>query len=160
MMVLLPMVLDQIRVLTIPQIEHSDPDIHYIIDSFDLPVDEVLPAFIELKYKKSLVVGVRDEIKDEFTSTATMAMHEIHFDIQDVPFCFRRKTGFPKISDYGVADLNTMGRGISSLVKMDFYPDDTSKTLDPRDVSVYVDELNLKIRGAQHSFVFYLIHSS
>jgi hypothetical protein len=114
-------------------------------------VDDILPAFMELKYKKSLVVGVQDGIQDELTSSATLAMHEIHFDVQDVPFCFRRKSGFPKISDYGVADLKTMGRGVSSLVKMDFYPDDANKTLDARDVSVYVDELSLKIRGAQHS---------
>jgi hypothetical protein len=61
-------------VIPIPQIEHSDPKIHYIVGQFDLPVDDILPSFIEVNLKRSMILGLRDEIQDEYLESAKIVL--------------------------------------------------------------------------------------
>jgi hypothetical protein len=65
---------EQVKFVSIPQVEHVDRRIHYIVDAFELPIDEVLPSFMEARFTKGIVLGLRDEIKDEFRTTATLVL--------------------------------------------------------------------------------------
>ena len=151
---LLPILVEQTKVVSIPQVEHSDRKIHYIIDAFELPIDDCLPSFIEARMTKGVVLGLRDEIKDEFRTTATLVSHEAHFDVENVPFCYRRKMGFPRMSDYGLMDIKTKGRGISTQIKMDYFPESPHHTFVARVVSVYVDEIQFRIHGSKHDRMY------
>ena len=48
-----------------------------------------------------------------------LGMSQIQADIRDVAFAFRRKSGWPKLSDHGLADVILAGQGISIDVELE-----------------------------------------
>jgi len=48
-----------------------------------------------------------------------MGLSQIQADIRDVNFAFRRKSGWPKLSDHGLADVVIAGQGISVDVELE-----------------------------------------
>jgi hypothetical protein len=48
-----------------------------------------------------------------------LGLSQIQADIRDVNFAFRRKSGWPKLSDHGIADVVIAGQGISVDVELE-----------------------------------------
>jgi hypothetical protein len=84
----------------------------------------------------------------------TFDSHEMQFEVENVPFCYKRKMGFPRLSDYGVMDIKTLGHGISAQIKMDYFPDATDRTFVARVVSVFVDNIHFNIHGSRHDRLY------
>lgn len=81
-------------------------------------------------------------------------------DISDIPFSYKRKMGFPRLTDYGVLDIKTLGQGISTQIKMDYFPNDPNKTFVARDVSTFVDNVRFRIHGSQHDRLYRFFRST
>ena len=120
---------------------------HYIIDGFELKIDDILPSAMEFKTSKEMSLGIRDDIVEEYKQSYTLVLHEMHFDVQNIPFCFMKKQGF-KLKDYGVAHIKTGDAGLSIQLKIDYYPDDPNKTIGLQNVRASLDSFYLK-------YVFY-----
>ena len=56
----------------------------------------------------------RDEGRHEFTLT----FGQIQADMRDVSFYFRKKSGFPKLSDSGIADVLLGGHGLTVTARV------------------------------------------
>ena len=52
-------------------------------------------------------------IKDESHHEFTLTLGHIQADMRDVAFYFRKKTGFPKLQDAGLADVVLGGQGLT-----------------------------------------------
>ena len=48
-----------------------------------------------------------------------LGLSQIQADMRDVNFAFRRKSGWPKLSDHGLADVVIAGKGISIEVELE-----------------------------------------
>lgn len=95
----------QVRYIPIPRIEHNDENIHVIVENIILTSDNFLPNVMEIKMKNSAVVGLRSELASTTATSVTLNFYQIYADIRDVPFYFRKKTGFPRLQDHGVANI-------------------------------------------------------
>ena len=51
--------------------------------------------------------------RDEFHHEFTLTLGQIQADMRDVAFYFRKKTGFPKLQDAGLADVVLGGQGLT-----------------------------------------------
>jgi len=85
-----------------------------------------------------------------------VSFSQIQADIRDVPFYFKKKSGFPKISDSGIADVLLAGNGVSGEIHLESTgrPGHAFKVVD---VKVNVDTLKFKVREAKHSFLISVI---
>ena len=66
---------------------------------------------------------------------------------------FKKKTGFPKISDHGLADVFIGGSGISGKVHIES-TDRRGSVFHVREVKVKIDTLKFKLRDTKHNFLY------
>jgi hypothetical protein len=120
-----------------------------------------LTILLHLNYegkKKEAVLGCRFVMKEmvwniNFTKTPfsfRFISYEMHINARNIPFYFRKKSGFPKMVDWGVANLMSTGRGITALVKVDLALDDPETTLIPRKVVVKTDDIKMDIVASKN----------
>lgn len=152
--VFLPMLFSSIKYVPIPRIEHEDDNYHLIVEDIVLSSQNFLPNLMELKMKNAALIGLRKGVESATGHSVTMNFFHIQSRIQDVPFYFRKKHGFPRISDYGVADLLIGGQGISVLLKLGIDQYSPTRTLVPRRVMCTVDNLKLQIHGSQRDSLY------
>ncbi len=77
-----------------------------------------------------------------------MNFYQIHAFVRDVPFYFRKKAGFPRLKEHGVADIVVGGQGICILLKLGVDPKSKTTTLIRKRVQVFVDEVDATIQGS------------
>jgi hypothetical protein len=66
---------------------------------------------------------------------------------------FKKKSGFPKISDHGLADVFIGGSGISGKVHIES-TDRRGSVFHVREVKVKIDTLKFKLRDTKHNFLY------
>ncbi|KAI9140957.1 hypothetical protein BKA69DRAFT_1125317 [Paraphysoderma sedebokerense] len=152
--VILPALVKELRFIAIPRIEHRDPNIDLILDNIIVTSDNFLPNVFEVKMENAAILSPRNEIQDEYTHTFTLNTFQIQADVRDVSFFYRKKTGFPRMSDHGVADFTISGQGITVLTTVQYNRWDPHRTLIPRKVQCRVDELNVNIHHSNHDTLY------
>ncbi|KAI8812960.1 hypothetical protein BJ742DRAFT_790598 [Cladochytrium replicatum] len=152
--VVIPVLIDQIKYVPIPRIEHSDSDYHFIVENVILTSKNFLPNLVEVKVKNAAVVGLQEIMPSRMQHQLTMNFFQIHADIHDIPFYYKKKSGFLRISDYGVASIMISGQGISVLTKVLVDPNDPNRTLIPRNVEAHIDNLALDIQHSQYDNLY------
>lgn len=83
----------------------------------------------------------------------TIGFSQIQADIRDVAFYFKKKHGFPRLSDSGLADVLISGKGISGKIHLETTPDRHS-VFRVRECKVDIDDLKFKIRDSKHNFLY------
>ena len=66
-------------------------------------------------------------------------------------FSFRRKSGFPKISDHGIADVAIAGKGLSISIEIEAVTGKRNQVFRTKDVTVEIDDMTWKIRDSKVS---------
>jgi hypothetical protein len=155
--ILLPLAVKQVKVIPIPRIEHNDHQWHIIIENLILTSDNFLPNVMEVKLKTAAVIGLRRDLDSTFSSSFTLNFFQIYADVTDVPFYYKRKSGFPRMSDWGVANVFLGGQGMTIIVKLGFDKDSKTKTLFVRKVKVYIDDLRIQLKAEKHDAVYRLL---
>ena len=92
-------------------------------------------------------------IKDDQHHEFTLTLGQIQADMRDVAFYFRKKTGMPKISDSGLADIVLGGQGVTATVHLSSTKD-TSSVFKVKNVKVNVDTLKFSIRDSKHDLLY------
>jgi hypothetical protein len=101
-------------------------------------------------FKFSPYKSVEDVRHHEFTFT----LSQIQADMRDVALYFRKKTGFPKLRDSGIADVILGGQGLSVTIHLVSSDKDRSSVFKVKDVHVKVDTLKFSIRDAKHEWLY------
>lgn len=91
-----------------------------------------------------------DEGRHEFTLTFS----QIQADMRDVAFYFRKKSGFPKMTDSGIADVLLGGEGLTVTVQLSSAGADSSSVFKVKDVHVKVGTLKFSIRDSKHDLLY------
>ena len=95
----------------------------------------------------------RNETHHEFTLHLT----QIQADMRDVAFFFHKKTGTPKISDSGIADVLLGGQGLSITAHLVSADRDRSSVFRVKDVQTSIQTLKFAIRDSKHDTLYKML---
>ncbi|KAI9027459.1 hypothetical protein CLU79DRAFT_716995 [Phycomyces nitens] len=155
---LLPAILEQIKFVPIPRIEYSDPQFDVVVENVVLSGDTMLPNVFDIKMENFSRFSPKTNVSNVDRQSIFIDMKEIQAVVEDVVFYYKKKTGFPKLSDRGVASLVMGGKGISAAVRV------TSNSLNPRNTfkvtycKCTVDDLKLNIKDSRHGLLYKTVH--
>lgn len=74
--------------------------------------------------------------------------------MRDVAFYFRKKSGFPKLSDSGLADVLLGGEGLTVTAHIESAGKDQSSVFKVKNVHVKVGTLKFSIRDSKHDLLY------
>ena len=77
--------------------------------------------------------------------------------MRDVAFYFRRKTGTPKLTDSGLADVLLGGEGLTITVHLVSADRDRSSVFKVKDVHTSVHTLKFSVRDSKHDTLYKLL---
>ncbi len=74
--------------------------------------------------------------------------------MRDVAFYFRKKTGTPKLTDSGLADILLGGSGLTTTVHLVSADKDRSSVFKVKDVTTTIHTLKFSIRDSKHDTLY------
>ncbi|KAI8967022.1 hypothetical protein BDF20DRAFT_983364 [Mycotypha africana] len=115
---LLPALFEQIKYIPLPKILYSDKQYDIVIENMVLQGDTLMPNIIEIKADDYLRFSPNTKLS--YANSQSMAVHlsGIQAIIEEAVFYYKRKGGFPRVSDCGVISLSTGGRGLSVSMRL------------------------------------------
>lgn len=154
-MTLLPAFIDEIKYIPIPRIEYSDPQYDIVIENLVLSGDTLLPNVFETKVDSFNSFSLKSDVKTSPSRQSLyIRMSEIQAEINDVVFYYKKKTGFPKLTDRGVASLSVGGKGISVSLRIQSVTDNPAKTFKVASCKCNVDNLKVKVNESNHDMLY------
>lgn len=154
-MTLLPAFIDEIKYIPIPRIEYSDPQFDIVIENLILSGDTLLPNLVETKIDSFNSFSLKTDTESKpGHQSLFVRMNEIQADISDVVFFYKKKTGFPKLSDRGVASVTIGGKGISVAVRVQSVTDNPAKTFKVSYCKCNVNNIKIKINDSNHDMLY------
>ncbi|KAM3554994.1 hypothetical protein MY1884_005831 [Beauveria asiatica] len=152
--VILPSILRNIAYIPIPRIEYSDPGFDAVIENLILESDNFMPNVAELVSNNNWKWG-RKNIANRNQNIVDLKVSGIQMDLRDVSYHIKRKTGFPKITDTGVADILLPGDGFSFRMKVSTADKtDRQNIFKVEKVDVNFKSLNVKLKKSKFKGLF------
>ncbi|KAG9310445.1 hypothetical protein JVU11DRAFT_9586 [Chiua virens] len=133
--VILPTLVDKVGYFPIPRIEYSDDALDLVLENLTLQA----PITVSLM---SIIMSSCSHLLRFRRTCATVA------------FYFRKKTGFPRVEDSGVADVIIGGSGVTAIVHLVSAGKDRSSVFKVKDVHVKVGSLKFSIRDSKHDLLY------
>jgi len=123
-------------------------------DTYDVRVDDIicdvttwLPEHLDFKMLNSVHMDFKDDKKDVTNHQMLLQVEHIKPEFKQLKFYYRRKS-FPKIEDYGVADLALKGDGASIRVVWSVQTRaDSQPVAEISRVNCIIDKLSIHIVG-------------
>ncbi|KAK4699364.1 hypothetical protein P7C70_g6896, partial [Phenoliferia sp. Uapishka_3] len=150
--VILPALAKHVGYIPIPRIEYTDGQIDAVIENLTLESQNLLPNIFEFEARNYFKVSPYDAIQDQSKHSFWVSFSQIHCDLKDVAFYIRKKTGFPKLKDSGIADVFIGGKGISGKVHLES-TGRKDHAFNVVDVKVKIDKLKFNVRDSKYSFL-------
>ncbi|KAK4689510.1 hypothetical protein P7C73_g600, partial [Tremellales sp. Uapishka_1] len=158
--VILPMVIKNVGYVPIPRAEYSDDKIDLVIENLVLSGPNLFPNVVLLEaftaFKFSPYPAINKTL-DSSHQKLRMGLSQIQADIRDVNFAFRRKSGWPKFHDHGLADVVISGKGISVDVELETVENRRDSVFKVNFVNVTIDNLRFAIRDSKHDILYKFI---
>jgi len=153
--VIIPDIFANTQYVPIPRIEVSDPMADLIVENLVIESDNLFPNSLEFGSDNYWRYGRRN-----FTSARQnkilIAASGIQMDLRDVAYYFKKKQGFPTISDKGVMDIILAGEGFGFKVNAHAAQSsphrDQFLVIDNIDISI--KNLAIKIKKSNHKLLF------
>ncbi|KAL0249814.1 hypothetical protein I308_103116 [Cryptococcus tetragattii IND107] len=161
--VLLPMLLKQVNYVPIPRAEYSDNSIDLVIEDLILSGPNLFPNIVHIESFNSFTFSPYPKLNqtmDNQHHKFRLGLSQIQADIRDVAFAFRRKSGWPKLSDHGLADVILAGKGISIDVELESIENRRDTVFKTNFVHVSIDTLKFSIRNSKHDLLYKFIKST
>ncbi|KIK80530.1 hypothetical protein PAXRUDRAFT_833465 [Paxillus rubicundulus Ve08.2h10] len=152
--VIVPTLVDKVGYVPIPRIEYTDDALDLVVENLTLQGRNLFPNIVSMVAHNYLKFSPYSEISDEHFHEFTFTFAQIQADMRDVSFYFRKKGGFPKVADSGVADVVLGGSGVTATVHLVSAGNDRSSVFKVRDVHVKVGSLKFSIRESKHDLLY------
>ncbi|KZT65934.1 hypothetical protein DAEQUDRAFT_675958 [Daedalea quercina L-15889] len=151
--VIVPGLVANIGYVPIPRIEYTDDSLDLVLENLALSGKNVFPNLISFEAHNYMKFSPYDAINDEQHHDFTLTLGHIQADLRDVAFYYHRKSGFPKMSDEGLADVLLGGTGLTITARLATSHDPTS-VFTVKDVQVKVDTLKFAVRDSKHDALY------
>jgi Family of unknown function (DUF5923) len=103
----------KVRFVPIPRIEYTDDSLDLVVENLTLQGRNLFPNIIEMEVHNYVKFSPFDTITDDHDHHIKLNLHQMQADMRDVAFYYRKKTGIPKMSDSGLADVLLGGEGLN-----------------------------------------------
>jgi len=91
--------------------------------------------------------------------TFHFGMSQIQADLRDVQFAYRRKTGWPRLRDSGLADVVIAGKGITIDLTVESVPNRRDKVIRVKDTEISIDTMRWSVKDAKHNMIYKIASS-
>ncbi|KAI0747079.1 hypothetical protein C8Q80DRAFT_1179196 [Daedaleopsis nitida] len=152
--VILPSIIDQVGYVPIPRIEYTDDSLDLVIENLALSGRNLFPNVVSMEAHNFVKFSPYDAIKDENHHEFVLTFGQIQADMRDVAFYFKKKSGFPKLSDSGLADVLLGGEGLTVTAHVVSADKDKSSVFKVKNVNVKVGTLKFSIRDSNHDMLY------
>jgi hypothetical protein len=154
--VIIPSVLEHVSYIPIPRIEYSDPMMDVVVENLVIESDNLAPNILEVGSDNYWKFG-RKKIASNNKNKIMIAASGIQMDLRDVSFYVKKKSGFPSITDQGVADIFMGGQGFSFKIEAETADKNGRQHLFKiNKVTVDVKNVKIKIKQSKHKLLFSL----
>ncbi|KAG5639678.1 hypothetical protein H0H81_005861 [Sphagnurus paluster] len=144
----------QIGYIPIPRVEYTDDSLDLVVENLTLSGRNLFPNIIALEAHNFVRFSPYNNINDESHHRFTITLGQMQADMRDVAFYYKKKSGIPKMSDSGLADVVLGGHGLTATVVLVSAGKDRSSVFKVEDVHVKVDSLKFSIRDSKHDFLY------
>jgi len=151
--VILPSIIDQVGYVPIPRIEYTDDSLDVVIENLALSGRNLFPNVVSMEAHNFVKFSPYNAIKDDSHHEFILTFAQIQADMKDVAFYFKKKNGFPKLADSGLADVLLGGSGLTVTAHVRSTADPSS-VFEVKNVNVKVDTLKFSIRDSKHDFLY------
>ncbi|KAI0777372.1 hypothetical protein BD413DRAFT_467001 [Trametes elegans] len=152
--VILPSIIDQVGYIPIPRIEYTDDTLDLVIENLALSGRNLFPNVVSLEAHNYVKFSPYNAISDENHHEFVLTLGQIQADMRDVAFYFKKKSGFPKLSDSGLADVLLGGEGLTITAHVQSADRDHSSVFKVKNVHVKVGTLKFSIRDSKHDTLY------
>jgi hypothetical protein len=141
-----------------------------VVENLTLQGRNLFPNIVSIEMHNFMKFSPYNAIDDLGHHEFTMTFGQIQADMRDVAFYFRKKTGIPKLSDSGLADVLLGGQGLTvrvlpftvlraltgsqATVHLVSADKDKSSVFKVKSVRVKVDSLKFSIRDSKHDILY------
>ena len=155
--VIIPDIFENIRYVPVPRIEYSDPTIDAVIENLVIESDNLMPNIFEISNDSYFRWG-RKTVSNIKRQSFMVSLSGIQCDFRDVSYYIKKKTGFPSLTDIGVADFFLGGAGLglklhlstpSKLDRAHFFKCDN--------IDVTISNLSVNLKQSKHKLLFSLL---
>jgi hypothetical protein len=84
-----------------------------VLENLTLSGRHLFPNIVSFEADNFVKFSPYEAIKDESHHEFTFTFAQIQADMKDIAFYFKKKTGLPKLSDSGLADVVLGGHGLT-----------------------------------------------
>jgi len=159
----LPEIISRVGYVPIPRAEYEDDKIAVVIENLILSGPNLFPNVIELESFNKVKFSPYENINktlDTHHHRFRLGLSQIQCDIRDVAFAFKRTSGWPKISDHGLADVIISGKGISVDAEIESVEHRRGDVFKVNHVKVDIDNMTWKIRDSKHDLMYKFLKST
>jgi len=115
-LMLVPMLRSHLENIPIDRIEMTSHKFDVVVEDLVFSGADVLPDHLELKIKNKMRVNLQEAEHDKTTHKLKLTVDHIKPTLHNLKFYYKKKTGFPKMEDYGVVDVALRGEGMKIKV--------------------------------------------
>ncbi|GJN92734.1 hypothetical protein Rhopal_005772-T1 [Rhodotorula paludigena] len=154
--VILPTLFQSIGYIPVPRAEYTSNDVDLVIENLTLETANLLPNIFEIESRNYWKLSPYDNLGDTSKHAFWVGFSQVQCDLKDVAFYIKKKTGFPKLTDSGYADVFLGGKGLSGKIAIE----STGRkhhAFKVVDVKLKIDKLKFAVRESKHSTLINLL---
>ncbi|KDN53599.1 hypothetical protein K437DRAFT_241804 [Tilletiaria anomala UBC 951] len=154
---ILPELMSHIGLIPIPRIEYSDEAVDVVIENLTLDAANLLPNIVEIDARNYFKMSRFNKLGDVHRHSFKITLSQIQTDMRDIHFAIRKKSGFPKMKDQGVADILVGGKGLTVTVLLEASSVPKGKqrrhVFTVKQVKANVHRMDFAIRHSKHDLL-------
>jgi len=149
---IIPLFIDLLDKVPVPPIEGSNDTYDYKFENLTISGYDIIPDHIQFHTYTDFDLDVKRMKTSNAFTKVDMKISNIHNKMEGVHFWFDRKS-FPKLEDRGTADVSIDGEGMNINIHFEISLEENSPTFTVSSVDIDIDQLNITIKEATHSFL-------
>jgi len=127
--------------MELPGILHEDEKVYILLDSIILESAYLIPSVFDVTTRSHVDMGA-----SSFDGTFTIHLSHIQLSAKNMDFSFKKKSGFPQVSEVGKADFRVFDDGISVDIEYRPWFDGKEYGVKMGNCNVCIDSLDVKVR--------------
>ena len=93
-----------------------------MVENLTLQGSNLFPNIVSIETQNFMKFSPYNTINDVSHHEFTLTFGHVQADMRDVAFYFRKKSGIPKLTDSGLADVLLGGQGLTVRMSSDILP--------------------------------------
>jgi len=154
-------VLESIKYIPLPPIHRNDEEMELQLENIVLTATEVAPSSVRVIMQTDAEKTGADQSRQNDNSFI-LELSKIRAHLTSINFFVDKKTGFPKVTDRGLADIDMMGTNGLSL-RIEVAPrvqktgNNVQSMFEAKSVNCTIDKLKIHLRETKHDLLYKIV---